>query len=1255
MARVCVYERSVTSILTDVSFYKNLNPATIGLHIKQELIFDTDNNCQDNNLPLMDTDVDIVEIIDQGTQPLDNVNNKENELVLSMDRVDAYLSSRTGKRKRLASEKDVCVSSKSPKIIETTTEGFLNFNPSKTFKIHTDYLCNKFHTVCEPPHSVDDRKRLCTCKKGTRSSTSFLCSFCKAQHAEKLDLDCQVYHKHNRSSPCSTEIFEDHNESNKPRKDRKIRKTNETSASDKNSRLSGDNITSTVQQRKNDNTRKVKQTTATEFVIVIDDDDSSKEIDTATEKLAAPDFQEVRRRIVTRRNAAKNTEKVDLYRKTLKKQIRQKETVAKSLSPSANKKTLIATESSTPNGNAAEENMTKISSNKNIEIVVEDEPVDFTLQNFNPQDVTTNSFKQLNNDIRIDSNELTRFLKDIKVEIVDKINRITLEKYDSKSATRKMNKQKPKRQLIEEEWRAKCKDCKVILVRCDLAVKIKRNETNAETWREKVNVKRKKSPPEEPFQCSEVLDASQKVTKPNSHSLLRCKVCNDCFSWKKNLRKHFELRHVFFKSCICDAECKTKVELQRHYVNKHGCFKHMWCCVCFKRFSSLAILRQHLVLHCFQVLLPKGKKQRNKGEVKCRMPCKKNSCKACGKRYWLKSCLKEHQKVCAKMLAREKQLQNVSKLGLIDKHSYRTESLSTKRSKTTRHVRDCSGIDKKIPYCTTCGKHFRTFRKLCAHKRIYSKTATHVCGICNTAFSTLTILNHHHRSTHVVDVVQKYKYYCTFCAQGFMIKDNVQIHTTHFHAGQTSFVPKPWLTRGENWKVTKVCRACHLVFDSSEQFIQHNMFYYKGQMFTCTFCNKTFYGMYMLRNHIKLEHDIKKQYTYTCNICSEGFTLESHYYAHKLHVQHTVSNAESTNRPSLKYNCDICHMIFTAKKDLRQHKMEYTDDGDYHCSFCTRKCLTKVILHKHVSLSHTFSNFTDRWKCRYCDEVLSSCTEIEPHEAHFHPKLNGSQDDSSDQIIANQNTEVPGDVAQVFCTICDVKFESWRKLIHHSKEYFTAGSHMCSICNHKFAELHQLEVHKLNHTNLNFVLSEYHCPVCREGFANQVDVRMHTMHFHANTPRETQSALVSNSPLKKELTCPVCMVKFNDSKSMYSHRVRYMNEGSHVCHRCDRKFRSASQLNNHLKKHTLDSAHLKYSCPWCDEKFSTSLSSYQHIVHIHWKNKEGRVTYLKKDDSRAAVGLLHDDDYDTLSDQSFSSTDAEIVHTTSNVQLIQLE
>ncbi|XP_076248351.1 uncharacterized protein LOC143188155 isoform X2 [Calliopsis andreniformis] len=775
-------------------------------------------------------------------------------------------------------------------------------------------------------------------------------------------------------------------------------------------------------------------------------------------------------------------------------------------------------------------------------------------------------------------------------------------------------------QLWEEQMRTKfnCRECIIRLEKCDWSSNngnSKGNESqgfgeNVENNSREGNLvlKNLEVPLVRMNSLAEVaIDKEEsQMCKDNNKAtegkVVRCKVCEKSFSSKENMREHVELFHVAYMSSICNARYTSMHKLLDHYLRQHAVFKRKTCCVCHEKLSAPTMLKRHMVLHCIKIIRSKKDKTPIDSEVKCNMFKKHHRCKACGKRFWLNSCLNQHQRVCRRMnvkvddsvLFEENQTANTTEMNrrkirhrselsvqcpskeyssknkkipavedkmksvpniMVNSNeraggTLACETNSSQLRKTANHKRLITGIacvkgyqvdattsDRIIKFpCSICAKQFQTFQNLCIHERTFCRPADNPCSICSTAFSTKRLLQLHMLATHTPSCSENYKYFCKFCNQGFVKKTNVQIHERHFHANQMTVSSESSLVSSHIWNMNTVCTVCNLMFESYERFIEHNMYYYKGQVFTCTFCGKSFQGMYMLHHHNKLVHypeGTRNAYTYTCDTCNEGFNQESHFHAHKLHVHlHDIPSVENSAKsvqdhpnqdhnyalmtnngisvdasmkvPIMTYTCDICSLNFTNERDLSMHEMEYSVDGDVQCDKCDRKCRTVAILIKHQSLNHSGYDISSCYKCRFCGEVLTTNTAMTCHEKHFHANNTdlGNKDNTSNQLDANLNSHKNGvsesdnGVGNVTCITCGMRFENEVKLKEHLLEYSDIGAFACEICHRKFAELYRLEAHKVKHSRLNYILSEHHCPICHEGFTSVTNVRTHVLHLH---------------------------------------------------------------------------------------------------------------------------------------------------------------
>ena len=440
----------------------------------------------------------------------------------------------------------------------------------------------------------------------------------------------------------------------------------------------------------------------------------------------------------------------------------------------------------------------------------------------------------------------------------------------------------------------------------------------------------------------------QKNLKVNilKQKIFQCHICQKSFCLKENLCEHMKLFHTIYMSSICNARYTSMNKLLTHYLRQHIVFKRRECCVCYEKFDTPALLRRHMIVHCLKTIRSKKDAPMVDVEKNCNAFKKQYKCKGCRKRFWLYSCLKQHTNVCRQMkvlinkqrvpcvnhLSRSLKEPSDMELGIVQSPDFEqmlnvsgetTRSLENYltpstpitddtfsssfdtvaknkrlRSGNTR-VKDhkANKMDRTKFLCITCGTQFQKFKNLCIHERTYCQTATEKCNVCNTMFSTKKLLQLHILATHTPSCSRNYKFFCKFCNQGFLKKSNLQIHERHLHIGQDTRLE---LNSDCVVKDKPICNICHLLFESYERLVEHNMYYYKGNDFLCAICGKLCQGMYKFYHHNKLEHcpdEPRKLPPYRCNTCNEGFNYESHFHAHKLHVHsHDSTPDEARDR-----------------------------------------------------------------------------------------------------------------------------------------------------------------------------------------------------------------------------------------------------------------------------------------------------------------------------------------------------------------------
>ncbi|XP_015436000.1 PREDICTED: zinc finger protein 423-like [Dufourea novaeangliae] len=1193
----------------------------------------------------------------------------------------------------------------------------LTFKSELSLRSHTDYyndvvdrVCDICQLVCKSRILLADHKKQSACKISTRSSSgSWICNFCRRSFKHKSYLRAHLFHHHGNLVSSST------NESDK---------TSEVLLSAGTNNHTMDLPTQQTEKTPTSSPRTMRQTTMTEFFSPFGK--KSKEKSVIPQDVVFPKKVVSPKQVVSPKKVISPKKTISPKKVVSPKKIsvtpRQNGTLINSSNHDCEQNTVINSQYPVPDTNSATDVKPFVQIHVNSNIIMS------LLKDEKESEVDDHTTCSTSHSAAYNLRQVTR--NDADRSTIDSgIHRIPKPLNKRRRSTITSKRRQKGLQLSEQELKAHfgCKECTVRLERCnkvtskkslmvdelqhlpipEVNVKIERNFENVEQIPKKdFTLKRVevslvrvndliKVPVNKSLLCPKVPSTPCDTFEVNVREKLKlqCNVCKKSFSLKNNLRKHLKLYHVAYMSSICKARYRSKSKLLKHYLNQHAVSKRKVCCVCLTKLKSPLQQVQHMSLHCIRIIRSRKDNLTMSGATECNLLKKSNRCKACGKHFWLSSCLSQHQTVCRKMKEGYTKMKgNVEKdhalivktfpfvsakqvldgtthieydhlpgikypapevstqfpnsaysvsnishnspASSVSESKVRSRSVANHKSllKGVAFVKgyniDATGTDKEKFPCTVCGIQFHTFQNLCLHERTFSKPAVHACEICGTAFTTNRMLQVHTVATHTLSDAQDFKYFCTFCTQGFFNKTSLQIHTGHFHAGQTPIIPKLWLDCERVWGVNTVCNVCNLMFESLDRFIEHKMYYYGGQAFTCTFCNKTFQGMYLFNQHNKLAHysdDMRKLCTYVCNICNEGFNKESHFHAHKLHVHlnevssqldHTYAIPSTPSMPVntsvMWYTCDICYMNFSQDEDLQAHKMEFCNDGEYLCSYCPRMFPTNTILMKHERLTHTADNINDYHKCRHCKEVLVSSAALKCHEMHFHNMISDLKCSSTDQFRTHQSAcgenvdKSDNGEGNFRCTVCGMRFQSREKLNYHFLEYTNDGAYSCEICYRKFPELYRLEMHKLKHSNLNFILSKHHCPVCREGFASVANVRAHVLHFHGHLSSSIfpSKQLRSDGQLKRRpIKCSECHAKFLSVSTLKKHKLRFINDGKYICEYCGRKFARINLLRQHVKKHTINSQLLKYPCTECDDKFRNAFQRYQHIIHVHGMNK----------------------------------------------------
>ena len=186
-----------------------------------------------------------------------------------------------------------------------------------------------------------------------------------------------------------------------------------------------------------------------------------------------------------------------------------------------------------------------------------------------------------------------------------------------------------------------------------------------------------------------------------------------------------------------------------------------------------------------------------------------------------------------------------------------------------------------------------------------------MCGICNVVFPTRSARFEHFRKFHTGE-----NHECLECGKSFANSSSLGRHLL-----------------SHNVKRTFACHICKKTFKKNV-LKKHQKTH--DNRHECSFCGKSFLGLYELRRHEKIHTDER---SHKCEICGKGFiqkgVLRTHYLTH------------TKEKP---YKCGICQRGFARKDVLNKHALTHTGEKPFGCDQCGVRYARKDALKEHQAI-----------------------------------------------------------------------------------------------------------------------------------------------------------------------------------------------------------------------------------------------------------------------------------------------------------------
>ena len=215
-----------------------------------------------------------------------------------------------------------------------------------------------------------------------------------------------------------------------------------------------------------------------------------------------------------------------------------------------------------------------------------------------------------------------------------------------------------------------------------------------------------------------------------------------------------------------------------------------------------------------------------------------------------------------------------------DGKELRSRTINPAEPSTSKNDDECEILEAEEFTCKICGKTFKNYNHIKAHKLICMKL--------------------------------KKKYACSICSKGFTQKSMLQDHFDYLHTNK----PKKY-----------TCKPCNKTFEQKKVYLEHNRRLHNSSdyKYVCDTCSRGFFVKGEFTCHVLSHTDVKP---FACRVCNTArFATLGRLNAHLL----------KCGKP-LQFPCDLCGKYFSSKQSLKVHTAEAHSTGSknktWECPLC---------------------------------------------------------------------------------------------------------------------------------------------------------------------------------------------------------------------------------------------------------------------------------------------------------------------------------
>ncbi|KAK9736165.1 Zinc finger, C2H2 type [Popillia japonica] len=664
--------------------------------------------------------------------------------------------------------------------------------------------------------------------------------------------------------------------------------------------------------------------------------------------------------------------------------------------------------------------------------------------------------------------------------------------------------------------------------------------------------------------------------------LYYCGECGKGFNSKPDKFEH-EVLHKGVKPhvcVVCDKKFSYTKNLLEHQLTYHsamisGGYLENQCSICKKVFGKKSTLDNHIhVKHDLKLKPHMGTKsarlrKENKSNTHQKLKIKNsdtrlidindknNECKVCGKKFVIRSDLRQHRlthegkftcEVCDKVQ------------GSAFKHSLHLNQhrgdgkypcpicnfLTVKKIAIARHFQVVHL--EKYPYvCTNCGDEYEDVAKLAEHERLHEESKPQSCIVCQKKFTSAADLVTHQTIYHVVTIVDgPAQNQCHICKKTYALRNGLLRHMQSHQEDTAKAKPYCCELCGRSRSSTSEEDNGQIQVIFQDQFTNDVMLIEDdsdadvgGKCYWVCTCDELFETKDLLNAHkveVHQQNPVEEADTRStsdpnqCRICKKRNTFLSNHSddlngcyeeqtvikpsiiqldsEHEPPADNSVSETEGDDQSFLFCFCNNCYQFFDTEDQLKEHKMTLhcheqlydKETNTYNCKICSGKFQTKIEILEH-RLTHE-GDFT----CEVCnlthegDFTCEVCNKPQTSAVDYSEHLREHRDDGKYPCpVCDFATRIRGNIVN-HIRIPHVKMRERNKMIRNAKR----GGLLCIVCGRNCTNANALLLHQtIVHTvTISGAVKDTQCVICKKVYSRRGALWNHMLTHQEDATKE---------------------------------------------------------------------------------------------------------------------------------------------------------